>query len=225
MQVLLEGGGCIPKLAEKLMDGINKLVRRTSNPDISNPKFRQGTELAYGQLSSFFDGLEGIVGPPSVSLQEAIEREHCTSSDSTELFEAQNYGTKTCSCIEYHFVHYGADGVEMVEKNHPKARHLLVEVPSKDGRTLYQYPAEKQTKLTSGAKPRTSLSYTELEAKLMGKNDELVQLGSQPMGKQEFLSARMYTGPVRGTAPYSDPFIISRLACIHASASHTRRCT
>ena len=201
MQELLEGGDCIPKLAKQLIEGINKLVRRTSNPDndISNAKFRQGTELAYGQLSSFFDGLEGIVGPPSVSLQEAIEREHCASSDSTDVFEAQNYGTKTCSCIEYHFVHYGAAGVKMVENDHPKAKDLLVEGTS-NGRTFYQYPAEKQAKLTSGAKPRTPLSYTELEAKLMGKNDELVQLGYQPMGKQEFLSARLYTGPVRATA-------------------------
>ena len=161
----------------------------------------QSTELAYGQLSIFAAGLEGIVGPPSVSLQEAIEREHCASSDSNDPFTAPNYGTTTCSCIEFHFVHYGAEGAGMVEKEHPKAKPLLVEA-TKDGRTIYHYPAENPTNLSSdtnaksGAKPRVPLSYTELEPKLMVRNDELADLGEKPMGKEEFLSARMYTGPV-----------------------------
>ena len=204
MAKLLEDGECVRKLADKLIEGIQKLSRRTSKPDISNEKFFQtDNQLAYGELRSFFDGLEGIVGPPSVSLWEAIEREHCASSDSHDDFTAPNYGVRTSSCIEYHFVHFGAEGLEVLKKDHPKAMRLLV-ASTKDGRNVYAYPAEDPDKLKSGdsdavsaAKPRTPLSYTDIEPKLMGKNDELVQLGSEPMGKEEFLSARMYTGPVR----------------------------
>ena len=96
-----------------------------------------------------------------------------------------------------HFVHYGAEGAGVVAKEHPKAKDLL-DVVLKDGSTIYHYPAEDPEKLTSNAdaKRRTPLSYTELEPKLMVRNDELVELGFEPMGKEEFLSARMYTGPV-----------------------------
>jgi hypothetical protein len=68
-----------------------------------NDKFLEH-ELTYGHMRSFFAGLEGLVGPPSVSLNEAIELEHCGSTDSHESFKAPNYGTETTSCIEYHFV-------------------------------------------------------------------------------------------------------------------------
>ena len=200
---ILEDGECIQTLAKKLTAGIKRLhTKRASHADVSNDKYTHDVgkqHLAYGQLSSFFDGLEGIVGPPSVSLHEAIEREHCSSADSHDEFTATNYGTKTSSCIEYHFVHFGNDGISVLLKDHRKSQRLL-RTDEKDGRGTRQYPAEVSEKLKAGgnanSKARAPLSYTELEPRLMAKNDELVQLGYERMGKEEFLSARLYTGPV-----------------------------
>jgi hypothetical protein len=95
VEYLLNTGGCVKKLAEKLKPALSKLAEhasqaRSGRAHESEDKFVQpsGSALAYGQLSSYFDGLEGVVGPPSVSLQEAIEREHCGSVDSHDKWRA-----------------------------------------------------------------------------------------------------------------------------------------
>ena len=94
-------------------------------------------------------------------------------------------------------MHFGYEGIDTLTNDHPKSKHLMNYIV-KDRRTIYQYPAEAEEMLKKDekAKARAPLSYTELEPRLMQKNDELMQLGYEQMGKEEFLSARMYTGPV-----------------------------
>ena len=81
LEQLLRNGECVPKLAEKLF---SEAVKATTQKEkgVVNSKFTQGSEeikgcveLSLGSLSSFFHGLGGLVGPPSVALAEAIERE------------------------------------------------------------------------------------------------------------------------------------------------------
>ena len=68
--------------------------------------------------------MESLIGPPNPNLKDSMEREHCHSSDSTQLFHTSNYGLDTRSDIEYYFVvdpeagHRLADREGMV---HPKS--------------------------------------------------------------------------------------------------------
>ena len=48
-------------------------------------------ELSYGKLADFFNGLDGLIGGPSPNLEGAMEREHCESADSDNIFTAGNY--------------------------------------------------------------------------------------------------------------------------------------
>ena len=42
--------------------------------------------FSFGGLSTFFSGLEGLVGTPNPSLRAAMHLEHCKSLDSAEWF-------------------------------------------------------------------------------------------------------------------------------------------
>ena len=48
--------------------------------------------------------MESLIGPPNPNLKDSMEREHCHSTDSTQLFHTSNYGLDTRSDIEYYFV-------------------------------------------------------------------------------------------------------------------------
>ena len=50
-------------------------------------KFAEGAfDLKYGDLSTFFRGLEGKIGAPDPKVNEAMEREHTASADSQAEF-------------------------------------------------------------------------------------------------------------------------------------------
>ena len=106
-------------------------------------------------------------------------------------FSADNYGTTTTSCIEYHFVMYGGEGIVTLEE-HYKGKLECMPPDDKDKRT---YPQELRG--VEKGELRVPCSFTEMETKLMEKNDELTHQGYEPIGKEEFVCARMYTGPVR----------------------------
>ena len=61
-------------------------------------------EFEFGELSQFYSGLEGLIGPPTPNIQEGMRRDHCRAEDSQREFVADNYDTTTKSEIEYHFV-------------------------------------------------------------------------------------------------------------------------
>ena len=60
--------------------------------------------LKFGEISTFYEGLDGFLGPPNPNLREAMENEHCKSADATEIFRVPNYYTHTTSELEYWFV-------------------------------------------------------------------------------------------------------------------------
>jgi hypothetical protein len=60
--------------------------------------------LKFGEISTFYEGLDGFLGPPNPNLREAMENEHCKSADATAIFRVPNYYTHTTSELEYWFV-------------------------------------------------------------------------------------------------------------------------
>ena len=67
-------------------------------------KFAGSIEAAYSGLSTFFGGLEGVIGGPSPKVHEAMATEHTQGSEADELFTTGNYGLQTCAKIEWLFV-------------------------------------------------------------------------------------------------------------------------
>ena len=66
-----------PKLGELAIGG-------GDTGDSVQDKFSQDTKgmLTYGSLSTFYSGLEGLLGPPNPKVEDGIEREHTSSPDS-----------------------------------------------------------------------------------------------------------------------------------------------
>ena len=60
--------------------------------------------MKYGDLSTFFGGLEAKIGPPRPNVREAMTDEHVRSSDSQDEFTTGNYGVTTTPEIEWSFV-------------------------------------------------------------------------------------------------------------------------
>eukprot|EP00966_Prymnesium_polylepis_P162300 3751053-Prymnesium_polylepis.1 len=60
--------------------------------------------MKYGDLSTFFGGLEAKISPPRPKVREAMAAEHTTSSDSLDRFTTGNYGVTTTPQIEWWFV-------------------------------------------------------------------------------------------------------------------------
>ena len=64
--------------------------------------------LKFGEISTFYEGLDGFLGPPNPNLREAMENEHCKSADATAIFRVEakkeNHYTYTTSQLEYWFV-------------------------------------------------------------------------------------------------------------------------
>ena len=148
--------------------------------------------MAFSGLSTFFSGLEGLIGSPSPKLADAISREHCGASDSNEIFTTPNYSVHTTSAVEYHFV---AD---------PSSLSL-----TKLGRDTW--PKEEPTTLSSpqnGRAPQPLAAFEEARASI---NARLGKLDAPPFGNEELIAARMYTGPLyfkyntvlRGSLPTS----------------------
>lgn len=156
-----------------------------STPVPPSKKFSTGSEpvkgvLDYGHLQSFYHGLEGLVGPPSPNLAEAMKREHATQRDSMEYFTVNNYGTCTTSKIEFYFVAEPEAGL--------------------DACGLSEYP--KETKLPEGeerddrARMRRPNAIPKYDAAVKEKNEQLHRQGQQPLINEELVGARLYTGPM-----------------------------
>ena len=130
----------------------------------------QSFTLQLGDLDTFFGGLEGLVGAPDPKVYQAMEREHNQGADSVP-FNMPNGKARTTSAIEWRFVacpDKGADGF---------------------GSPFEPYPGP--------ANSRQALPFAHFEAELARLNGELSHAGfKQTVGKDEFIAARLYTGPM-----------------------------
>ena len=85
---LLESG-VLERLAKPILASMQKMARPASTPPATESSASDkyatveaapGFELKYGDLSTFFGGLEGKIGAPDVQVWEAIRKEHQAST-------------------------------------------------------------------------------------------------------------------------------------------------
>ena len=151
--------------------------------------------MTFSGLSTFFSGLEGLVGSPSPRLAEAIAREHCKAADSLESFVTPNYSVTTSSCVEYHFVCEPASGLAKLGRD--------------------SWPVE--VGLAAGQVGREAKPLSSFDDARAALNARLATLDAPPLGEFELLAARLYTGPMV-RAPARTP------SCASSKPSLTRVC-
>ena len=126
--------------------------------------------LQLAGLDTFYGGLEGIVGHPNPQVAKGMASDHCEGADASIAFSMPNRKATTTSAIEWRFVaspESGADG---------------------NGATFTPYPKPENS--------REAYGFAHFNRELQSRNDELAQLGIPPVGREEFLGVRLYTGPV-----------------------------
>ena len=171
----LEKGGLANVLARGLRPSLLQLTQEVTGAELreQHGKFHQdgvAFELKFGEIRTFFAGLEAQIGPPEVHVALAIEFEHTSAADSNDAFTTSNYGVLTTPRTEYWFV----------------------AEPERD----VDWPTE--TKLADGASAmrRRPLPSKELGTRLGEKNVELRSLGEPELMHEEGVGARLYTGPM-----------------------------
>ena len=91
------------------MGGCSTAVRSGHRSPNLHVHHRPGGLLQYSSLSSFFGGLEALVGTPNPKVREFMAKEHLEQSDSKLEFKASNYDICTTSAVEWAFVKQQAE--------------------------------------------------------------------------------------------------------------------
>jgi len=139
-------------------------------------------DMSYGKLSSFFDGLEGLIGSPNPKLQEAMAHEHCSGPDAIHKFTTKNYSITTCPPWEWYFV---------VDPDTGRAEILP---PNTDWPSeTYPAPVNPTGQIR---RYRQALSPAAFERVLREKNQKLDSVGAKKLQSIEFVASRLYTGPM-----------------------------
>ena len=170
----LSQGGALEKLSRCLADALTQLQQQeTATAEELQDKFvhdGKAFTLQLGGLDTFYGGLEAIVGAPKPKVLEGMESDHCAMPDSTEPFDMPNRKATSTSIIEWRFVASPAEGA--------------------DGRgtQFVPYPNAKMS--------RIPLPWDSFQAELGQRNEKLAEMKQPELVKEEFLGARLYTGPV-----------------------------
>jgi len=130
--------------------------------------------LGYSPVADFHGNLETYLGPPKMLLYEAMEMEHCESTDSDVYFESSGYGLKTTSRIEWNIV------VDPSENGLQKVG-------------LKEWPSEAFSYHKSRRQPRP---LDDFERPLIEINARLRRMGLPSMTMIELIACRIYTGPM-----------------------------
>lgn len=212
------------KLTDEIAKAIWENARQMSSSDddavpvgdaratLQSKFFEDDRALKFGDVATFYHGLDGFLGPPNPNLFESMENEHMRQEDSNKLFKAPNYKTQTTPQIEFWFVADPSDA---------KLRMLK----------LNEWPHEP---LASNDEPfkfaRQALHPEHFEAELGDRNSRLRDLQMAPLVDEEFIAARLYTGPMyskvrnHGTflstlMPVLLPYLFARLICVRICAN------
>lgn len=93
---VLLSGELVRSLSAVVSGGVSELKRqKAASAQQLSDKFKNDDgafTFSYGGLSTFFGGLEGLVGTPNANLYEYMERDHCEQLDSLEWFAVRNSG-------------------------------------------------------------------------------------------------------------------------------------
>ena len=132
-------------------------------------------QMAFGSLSMFFGGLEGLIGPPKMvegSLRKAIRMEHCGMPDSKLPFDTSN----------------GMQGVTS-----EKELEFVVEPIVEEGRYAERGGGFRDNHPEWCRKP---IPLSEFEAKMAEMNQKLTANEHTKMVIEELIGGRLYTGPM-----------------------------
>ena len=178
----------VEAMAAQVLPELRKLAnaRASTGVELHGKFVQEGNSftLQYGDLSTFFSGLEGKIGAPDPKVEQAMEREHTASEDSHDEFHTGNYRVTTT----------------------PKVEWLFVATPDATDR----WPVEEALS-DKPDKQRSPLPVAELRARLGEFNAKLAALSEPELMLSEGFGARLYTGPMaasrrdRTHAPVSLP--------------------
>ena len=136
-------------LAEKAGLKVNERVYIDDPPMLKPVPGRPGFDMKFGELESFFNGLEELIGlPASGFLKKVMRDEHCERDDSDKPFETANYHLKTTSHIEWWFVVAPAEGRAELNKIDCYKEGTW----DGSGQPLHRWPEEDPTQIEWGAR-------------------------------------------------------------------------
>ena len=153
--------------------------------------------LTYGDLNTFFGGLEAMVGAPLPRVREAMAAEHIRQPDSRLEFTAENYGTTTTSATEWAFV---AEPESRPHDKWPVEAKLvpkLVLTLQPDGskseplRVRFAIFAHEHRKCR-----RAPMSIPMLRWRVAERGVRLLAQREPALTLEEAFGARLYTGPL-----------------------------
>ena len=164
--------------------------------------------MPLGPSGMFYSGLAGLVGmtDPQVLTMEAMRQEHCESADAARPFVSAKHGIHTCSLVEWWFV-FDPEGASQPPPP-PEARDALAAAKAALGLAAHKWPLEAERTVeidrNTGRAPegawlprkpesRTSLR---LEERKRLVNGQLRKVGEGALSPEEFVAARLYTGPM-----------------------------
>jgi len=134
-------------------------------------------ELKMGDMETFHQGLDGLIGLPSPNFLEAMYREHCMAQDSSLPFTTGNYQITTTSTVEYYLVVFPETGLETLN--------------------LVSWPMEQDLRAAGDSKneARQPVSLDVLRKRAQPIDDQLKAVGASALVDAELIAGRMYTGP------------------------------
>ena len=189
---------CVDSLTQLIQPKLEELVQHEAT--IADPntaelqeKFSLDThtyEGEYGTLSTFFGGLQEIIGSPEPKAMDAMCNEHTRGVDSKVEFTTGNYDVTTTAEVEWEFVATPESPRQFPsEKKIAAAQHL------KSNKQLARTKS-LQAIIDSRAKPRSPIPLAQLQEKAKGVNKRLDDLNLQGVKDEEVVGARLYTGPM-----------------------------
>jgi hypothetical protein len=150
-----------------------------------------GIELQYGTLTTFFGGLEALLGAPNPLVHVGMLREHTNSADSGLPFVSSNYMIETTSSLEWWFVDDPEGGLAPDPQSGVRPVDACLTRLEISG-----YPIEGAGTLSAGARPREALPLDSFAEALHARNAQLEQLGQTVLEREELIGSRLYTGPL-----------------------------
>lgn len=213
---LLMGSDLTRIVAQVIEDGVKTLrAQKAATAQQLSDKFKNeegAMTFSFGGLSTFFGGLEGLVGTPNAALREYMMLDHCGMLDSCEWFAVKNCGDvdfmghkvedrgkewpATMSIIEWYYV---------VDPTPEGMKHVNTKLVDKDRKPLRNWPIEhddidhdahREQKPMTSVRRKEPLATFMREAKLRKIDKQLVSLRTDQLREEEVISARLYTGPV-----------------------------
>jgi len=102
-------GGLVQRLVARLHPKLMALAAGEevdSGVELHHKFVQEGNAFTfkYGDIASFYGGLEAKIGAPDNKILEAMRREHTAEADSSEQFTSSNYGVTTSPATEWAFV-------------------------------------------------------------------------------------------------------------------------